>query len=88
MANIPSSARISETERFVHENRGLIRRAIRKGHTLRAIAMASNMGPRTLQKYLTKEGLFFRKPRKNKGSVIRPYKARKNKVSAVAKDNV
>jgi hypothetical protein len=68
--------KISKAREIVDGNRGLIRRVIRKGHSLRAIAEAVDVAPRTLQKYLSKAGMFFRKPRKNKGRVIRPYKAR------------
>jgi hypothetical protein len=68
---------LTEAAAIVAEQRGLLRKAIRKGHSLKAIAAAVSIAPRTLQKHLSKAGLFFRKPRKNKGRVIRPYKARK-----------
>jgi len=72
----------------VKAQRGLIRRAIRKGHSLGDIAAAVSLKPRTLQKYLSKSGLFFRKPRKNKGRVIRPYKPRVARLGESAGRNV
>lgn len=69
--------RMSEAAALVADQRGVLRRAIRKGHSLKAIAAAVGIPERTLQKHLSKAGLFFRKPRKNKGRVIRPYKSRK-----------
>jgi ribosome-binding protein aMBF1 (putative translation factor) len=68
---------LSEAEEVVTKYRSLIRRAIRAGHSLQALATELKLPKRTLQRHLTKAGLFFRKPRVNKGTVIRPYKARK-----------
>jgi hypothetical protein len=72
----------------VKEHGRLIQSAIRKGHSLRSIAQAVNLGPRTLQKYLSLAGIFFRKPRKKKGRVIRPYKARQKQAVAGPEANV
>ena len=79
--------RVPVGARVVDEHRSLIRQAIRKGHRLSALAQAINMKPRTLQKYLSKAGLFFRKPRKNKGVVIKPYKKREKKPTAALDAN-
>ena len=88
LAGTDSLERQSETERFVNEHRAVIRQAIRKGHSLATISRTVGVGQRTLQKYLSKAGLFFRKPRKNKGTVIRPYKARKIVLASKGSSNV
>ncbi len=67
----------SEVESFVRKNRSMLRKVIRRGHSLEVIATKLNYKKRTLQKYLNLAGLFFRKPRVNKGRAIRPYKSRK-----------
>lgn len=72
----PADKRPSEAAQIVAENRSLLRRAIRRGHSLATIASEIKLPKRTLQKHLNLAGLFFRKPRTKKGSVIRPYKRR------------
>jgi DNA-binding NarL/FixJ family response regulator len=76
LINEPPRKKLSEAARVVAEQRSLIRRAIRRGHSLSAVASALSLPKRTLQTHLNLAGLFFRKPRKNKGVVIRPYKRR------------
>jgi hypothetical protein len=72
----PAKRRLGHAEAIVIQCRVLIRQAMRRGHSLEAIAVAVNVKPRTLQNHLGKAGLFFRRPRTKKGTVIRPYKAR------------
>lgn len=74
----PVSKRRSEAAQIVAENRSLLRRAIRRGHSLATIAAEIKMPKRTLQKHLNLAGLFIRRPRKKKGLVIRPYKRRQS----------
>jgi hypothetical protein len=69
--------RLSRVAEIVIKNRLLLRRAIRRGHSLAAIAKELDVPARTLQRHLNNARLFFRSPRKKKGVAIRPYKARK-----------
>jgi AraC-like DNA-binding protein len=73
----PPTKRLSDAAQVVALHRGLIRKAIRRGHSLQTLAAELHLPKRTLQRHLNLSGLFFRKPRTNKGSVIRPYKPRK-----------
>lgn len=68
--------RVSEAAQVVAVHRSLIRRAIRRGHSLQTLAVELQLPKRTLQRQLNLAGLFFRHPRTNKGSVIRRYKQR------------
>lgn len=72
--------RVSEAAEVVAKNRSLLRRAIRRGHSLAVIAAELKLNKRTLQRHLTIAGIFFRKPRKNSGTVVRPYKRKKRPV--------
>ena len=63
LAKTVSIERQSETERFVNEHRAVIRQAIRKGHSLATISRTVGVEQRTLQKYLSKAGLFFSESR-------------------------
>lgn len=72
----PAEKRRSAAAQIVADNRSLLRRAIRRGHSLATIAAEIRMPKRTLQKHLNLAGLFFRQPRKKKGLAIRPYKRR------------
>jgi hypothetical protein len=74
----PPLKKQSEAAQVVDEHRRLIRRAMRRGHSLTTLARELNVPKRALQKELNIAGLFFRKPRKNRGVVVRPYKRRKN----------
>jgi transcriptional antiterminator len=69
--------KLSEAARIVAEHRNLIRRAIRRGHSLNTLAAELRVPKRTLQRHLNLAGLFLRKPRTGRGVVIRPYKKRK-----------
>ena len=68
--------RLSEAAQVVAMHRSLIRRAIRRGHSLQTLATELQLPKRTLQRHLNFAGLFFRHPRTNKGSVIRRYRPR------------
>lgn len=70
--------RVSDAAKAVAEHRSLIRRAIRRGHSLGTIAAELKVSKRTLQRHLNAAGIFFRKPRKNRGGVVRPYRKRKS----------
>jgi hypothetical protein len=65
---------------IVAQHRSLIRRAIRRGHSLAVISKELRIPQRTLQRHLSEAGLFFRKPRVKKGAAIRAYKSRKKAV--------
>lgn len=69
--------RASKAAEVVKNNRSLLRRAIRRGHSLATIASELKVNKRTLQRHLTLAGIFFRKPRTNSGTVVRPYMRRK-----------
>lgn len=71
----PAIVRMSSAERIVNTNRSLIRRAMREGHGLDAIARELSIHKMTLKRHLHKAGLFFRKPRTKRGVVIRPKKS-------------
>lgn len=73
----PPRKRRPEAAQVVDEYRSQIRRAMRRGHSLETLATELRLPKRTLQRYLNLAGLFFRKPRKNRGVVVRPYKKRK-----------
>ena len=73
----PPAKRLSEAAAVVAQNRSLLRRAIRRGHSLATIAAELKLSKRTLQRHLHLSGLFFRKPRRNTGTVVRPYRHRK-----------
>jgi hypothetical protein len=60
----------------VSQNKGLLRRAIRKGYSLDQLSAQLNLPKRSLQRHLSLEGLFFRQPRVKKGKAIKPYKPR------------
>jgi hypothetical protein len=77
LAATPPTKQRSEAEQLIEAHRGLIRRVIRAGHSLQVLADELKLPKRTLQRQLTKAGLFFRTPRVNKGVAIRPYKTRK-----------
>ena len=70
--------RVSEAAEVVAKNRSLLRRAIRRGHSLAVIAAELKLPKRTLQRHLNMAGMFFRKPRTNSGTVVRPYRRKKN----------
>jgi AraC-like DNA-binding protein len=65
---------------IVAQHRSLLRRAIRRGHSLAVISKELRISKRTLQRHLSEAGLFFRQPRVNKGTAIRAYKPRKKAV--------
>ena len=77
LASRPPRKQLSEAATVVEAYRSQIRRAIRRGHSLQTLATELRLPKRTLQRHLNLAGLFFRKPRKNRGVVIRPYKKRK-----------
>jgi hypothetical protein len=68
----PAEIRMTEAARIIAGNRRLIRKAMRMGHGLEAISRELSIPKSTLQRHLNSMGLFFRKPRKKKGEVIRP----------------
>lgn len=74
--NSPEKA-LTPVAKIVSENRGALRRAIRRGHSLKAISEELKVPARTLQRHLSLAGLFFRKPRTKTGKAIRPYKRKK-----------
>ncbi len=78
MLDRPAEKKLSEAAETVAKNRGLLRRAIRRGHSLSVIAAELKLSKRTLQRHLNLAGIFFRKPRTNSGTVVRPYKRRKS----------
>jgi hypothetical protein len=84
----PASIRISEAEKIVSGNRRLIRKAMRQGHDLAAISRELSIPKGTLQKHLNAAGLFFRKPRKQKGEVIRPSRGAISRAKNAALANV
>jgi len=78
LAQCTPEKKLSEAAQVVAQHRNLIRRAIRRGHSLDTLARELKLPKRTLQRHLNLAGLFFRKPRINKGVVVRPYKRRKS----------
>ena len=72
--------RLSAAAAVVAKHRRLLRRAIRRGHSVAVISKELGIPPRTLQRHLNNAGLFFRRPRVKTGKAIRPYKARKKAV--------
>lgn len=74
LATTPPAKTKSEAEEVVMKFRGLIRRAIRAGHSLQTLADELKLSKRTLQRQLTNAGLFFRRPRVKNGKAIRRYK--------------
>ena len=69
--------RLTTAAQIVAEHKRLLRRAIRRGHSLAVISRELHVPKRTLQRHLSLAGLFFRRPRAKKGTAIRPYKTRK-----------
>lgn len=67
--------RLSAAAVIVTQHRRLLRRAIRRGHSMAVISTELRIPKRTLQRHLSDAGLFFRKPRVKKGTAIRPYKS-------------
>lgn len=76
LATNPPKKRLSLAAQVVAEHRNLIRRALRKGHSLQTLATELKLPKRTLQRQLNLAGLFVRTPRTGRGAVIRPYKKR------------
>jgi len=68
---------LTPVAKIVAENRGVLRKAIRRGHSLKAISEELKVAARTLQRHLSLAGLFFRKPRTKTGKAIRPYSRKK-----------
>lgn len=56
-------------------NRRLIRKAMRMGHGLETLSRELHVPKYTLQRYLHKAGLFFRKPRVRKGHAVKQNRA-------------
>ena len=75
--NLPEK-QLTEAAAVVVQHRGLIRKAMRLGYSLETLSIELKLPKRTLQRHLNLAGLFFRKPRVNKGVVVRAYKS-KNK---------
>ena len=73
--------RLSAAAAVVAKHRRLLRRAIRRGHSIAVISKELGIPARTLQRHLNNAGLFFRMPRVKKGKAIRPYKARKKAIN-------
>jgi hypothetical protein len=71
----PAKIRMSAAERIVVSNLPLIRKAMRAGHGLVAISNELSISKSALQTHLSRAGLFFRTPRKNKGAIVRPKKS-------------
>lgn len=76
LANTPPSEPRSDVAKTVKKHRGLLIRALRKGHSLDHISEELRIPKKTLQRHLNEAGIFLRKPRKNKGSVVRPYRTK------------
>ncbi len=71
LALTPAVPKETEAARLVAKNRRLIRKAMRMGHGLEVIARELRLPKRTLQRYLSEAGLFFRKPRKRVGHAVK-----------------
>ena len=70
--------KLTEAALVVSQHRGLIRKAMRLGYSLHTLSSELKLPKRTLQRHLNLAGMFFRRPRVNKGVVVRAYKT-KNK---------
>jgi hypothetical protein len=79
---------LTEAALVVAGNRRLIRKAMRMGHSLDALARALQLPKRTLQRHLNEAGLFFRKPRAKKGHAVIRNKGAILRAKTVALVNV
>jgi hypothetical protein len=67
----PALPPLSEAARVVARNRKLIRKAMRMGHGLETLSKELQLPKRALQRQLNEVGLFIRKPRTNRGNVVK-----------------
>lgn len=88
LAEMPATMLLPEAAQVVAANRKLIRKAMRMGHGLDALSRELRLPKRTLQRHLNDAGLFFRKPRVKKGTVIRPTRGALFRARAAALANV
>lgn len=71
----PAKVKVGTAEQIITSNLRLIRRAMREGHGLDAISRELSIPKATVKRHLNNAGIFFRKPRTNRGTVIRPKKS-------------
>lgn len=88
LVEIPAARVLPEAAQVVAANRKLIRKAMRMGHGLETLSRELQLPKRTLQRHLNDAGLFFRKPRVKKGTVIRPTRGAIYRAKAAALANV
>ena len=84
----PATVLLPEAAQVVAANRKLIRKAMRMGHGLETLSRELQLPKRTLQRHLNDAGLFFRKPRVKKGTVIRPTRGAISRAKAAALANI
>jgi hypothetical protein len=67
----PAIPSLSDAARVVASNRRMIRKAMRLGHGLATLSKELRLPKRTLQRHLNEMGLFFRKPRTQRGHAVK-----------------
>ena len=88
LAGRPAMPELSEAARVVATHRRLIRKAMKMGHSLDTMARELNLPKRTLQRHMNEAGLFFRKPRVNKGHAVKKNRAALLRAKVVLGSNI